>query len=87
MYYCYILKSIGDGSYYVGYTGNLERRLIEHNSKSGHFTSNKAPWQLAYFEEYVSRIDAVRREVQIKSMKSREYIRQLVESLDGNGYM
>jgi putative endonuclease len=48
----YILEC-ADGSYYVGSTRDLERRISEHQRGSGaKYTSNRLPVKLVYGEEY-----------------------------------
>jgi putative endonuclease len=52
MYYLYILYSSISDIYYVGYSDNPHKRLIEHNS-DGHttFSRKHRPWELmAIFE-------------------------------------
>lgn len=68
MFYTYILKC-ADGTYYVGCTNNLEKRLIQHNnSKSGaHYTKIRRPVELIYKEEYSTLLEARSREAEIKS--------------------
>ncbi|MBU1038995.1 GIY-YIG nuclease family protein [Patescibacteria group bacterium] len=67
MYYVYVLKSQKTDRYYIGSTGNLEDRLIRHNSSRSKLTKKEAPWKLVYSELYSSRKEAVKREKQIKS--------------------
>jgi putative endonuclease len=43
MYWVYILKN-QEGIYYKGYTTDLNKRLVEHNSGLSRYTSNKGPW-------------------------------------------
>ena len=66
MHYVYILKSKKDGSMYIGYTGDLKRRLVEHNDRKNISTKHKAPFQLVYYEAYKSRADAKHRENMLK---------------------
>ncbi len=68
MFYTYILKC-ADGTYYVGCTNNLEKRIIQHNtSKSGaHYTKIRRPVELIYKEEYSTLGEARAREAEIKS--------------------
>jgi predicted GIY-YIG superfamily endonuclease len=57
-----------DGSYYVGHTDNLERRLAKHQSgEFGGYTSNRLPVSLAWSQEFPARDEALRSELQIKS--------------------
>ncbi|WP_198597350.1 GIY-YIG nuclease family protein [Gracilimonas amylolytica] len=65
---------------YIGYTSDLEQRLLSHNSlgKKG-WTIKYRPWKLAYTEEHQTKKDAMRREKQLKSAKGREYIWEVVK--------
>jgi putative endonuclease len=66
MYQVYILKSKKNNTLYVGYTNNLERRLQEHNIGRVAYTRNLRPWNLVYYESFVSLEDAKRREKGLK---------------------
>ncbi len=79
-YFVYILQSERDGSYYVGYTSNLEQRLNRHNMGRSAYTRGKAPWKLVYQEVRGSKSEAMRREREIKGKKGREYIDYLVRT-------
>ena len=51
---------------YVGYTGNLKKRLNLHNSgKGAKFTRGKK-WKLVYYEKYDSKSDAMKNEYILK---------------------
>jgi len=66
MWYVYILEC-GGKSLYTGITDNLERRFKEHKSgKGGKFTHTFKVSKLLYYEICGSRIDAFKREAQIK---------------------
>ena len=66
MHHIYILHC-ADGSYYVGYTANLPRRLQAHTAGSAaRHTRDHAPVLLVYSEQFPARTAAVRRERQIK---------------------
>ena len=62
-YYAYILEC-ADGTLYTGFTSNLERRLVAHNSlKSGaHYTKIRRPVVLKYSEEFTTSSEAKKRE-------------------------
>jgi putative endonuclease len=65
MPYMYILEC-ADGSYYVGSTTNMERRLWEHNEGLGaKYTAGRRPVKLVYVEETDSIEEAYRREKHI----------------------
>ncbi|NCI45599.1 GIY-YIG nuclease family protein [Sediminibacterium soli] len=82
-FYVYILQSIKDFSYYIGQCDDLDRRMSKHFDGLSRYTASKRPWRLRYFEVYYSRTDALKRERQIKSMKSRRYIENLLVSKFG----
>ena len=78
MFWVYILKNPA-GKFYVGQTGNLTNRLNDHNRTDrfeGHFTRKNGPWKVVWKEAHNSRTSAVRRERQIKRMKSPAWIRR-----------
>ena len=79
-YTVYILQSDRDGSFYIGYTARLDERLRRHNEGRNPYRRVKTPWKLIYHEVYESRAEAMRREREIKRMKSREYIERLVRT-------
>jgi len=66
MYYVYLLKSQKNGSLYIGYTNDIERRLKEHNAGLVEYTRKYMPWVLVYYEGYFSLEDAKRREKALK---------------------
>jgi putative endonuclease len=66
MAWMYILECC-DGSYYVGSTKNLERRLSEHQEGLGaRYTTRRLPVKLVYSEEYDCVADAFYREKQVQ---------------------
>ena len=79
-YFVYILKC-RDRSYYTGYTGNINRRLEEHNSgRGGRYTRARGPVELVHTETHSTRIDAIRRELAIKKL-SRKAKRDLIKGI------
>jgi len=79
MYYTYILRC-GDGSLYTGYTDDPVRREAVHNSgKGAKYTRAHLPVQLVYTECFETKGDAMRREIEIKSL-TREQKLTLIES-------
>ena len=80
MFIVYILYSSSIDKYYVGFTNDLERRLLEHNRKKGKYTDGGIPWLLVHQEHYVLKSEAMKREKQIKQQKSRQYILSILSS-------
>jgi putative endonuclease len=67
MYKIYILLC-SDNSFYTGYTDNLRRRLNEHNSRThgSVYLKGRLPVKLVYYENVRTKLDAIKREKQIK---------------------
>jgi len=81
MYFVYILFSPKAGKYYVGSTDNLESRLRHHNAGSTPSTKSGAPcWEIKYAETLPEKSSALKRELEIKRKKSRQYIEWLISS-------
>ncbi|MFA6273457.1 MAG: GIY-YIG nuclease family protein [Candidatus Paceibacterota bacterium] len=70
LYFTYILEC-ADGSFYVGCTNDLERRLFQHNnSKWGaHYTKLRRPVVLKYSESFLTLKEARKREAEIKGWR------------------
>ena len=77
-FWVYIIYSKSRDKYYVGYTHDLELRLIHHNQGWTKSTKSGIPWVLEHSEKYVTKSEAMRREREIKNQKSRQYIELLI---------
>ena len=70
-YHVYMLKSLGKKSVtYVGYTNNLKKRIILHNSSKGAKFTRGRKWKLIYKEKLNSKSEAISREYYIKNNKT-----------------
>ena len=70
-YHVYMLKSLGKKSVtYVGYTNNLKKRIILHNSSKGAKFTRGRKWKLIYKEKLKSKSKAISREYYIKNNKT-----------------
>ena len=79
-FFVYILQSMKDFSFYIGLCEDLDKRMSKHSDGFSRYTSSKRPWRLVYFEMFESRTEALKRETQIKKMKSRRFIEELVRN-------
>jgi putative endonuclease len=70
----YILFSSSLDKYYVGSTGNFEKRISEHNSGKSNFTSKGVPWSKVTVIDCVSRSEAVVLETKIKKRGIKRYL-------------
>jgi len=82
MFYVYILKSTINKDLYIGYSEDLKRRLMEHNSGNVRATKPNRPWMLIYYEAYRDKRDASKREKHLKMHRVKEDMRiQIAYSL------
>lgn len=74
MNYTYILKC-SDGTYYTGWTNDLQKRVKVHNEgKGGKYTRSRLPVTLVYQECFHTRQEAMRREAAIKKLSRKKKI-------------
>ena len=72
--YTYILKC-ADGTFYCGWTNNLEKRLAAHNAgTASKYTSPRRPVELIYTELFATKQEAMRREYRIKQLTRQQKI-------------
>lgn len=87
MPYVYLLEC-ADGSYYAGWTCDLEGRLIAHNGgKASRYTRSRRPVRLVYSEKVADRGAALKREASLKRLsrvEKRSLITQCSTMMDVN---
>jgi len=67
-FYVYVILCV-DGSFYTGYTKNIDTRIKLHESgKGARYTKMHKPQKIAYLELFDSRAQAMKREKQIKKL-------------------
>jgi putative endonuclease len=66
MWYVYILRC-SDGSFYVGCTTNIDRRIKEHNSHKIHYTRNRTPVLLVTYIAFADKYRAFEFEKYLKT--------------------
>lgn len=66
--FVYVLGSLGKGGYrtYVGWTFDIDRRLMQHNNGSGARSTRGRIWMLIHVEPYATRSEAMSREWHLK---------------------
>jgi putative endonuclease len=78
VFYIYVLFSPSFDKYYIGYSDDPERRLIEHNTKHFNtYTRKYRPWILKAAFLCGKKSMAVRMEKFIKKQKSRQLLEML----------
>ena len=67
-HHVYVLEC-ADGTYYTGYTTDVERRVREHDAGEGaKYTRGRTPVELRHVERFESRSAAMAREHEITSL-------------------
>ncbi len=84
-FYVYVLLSLKDLGWYIGFSSNLKQRLSQHEKGEVVSTKNRRPFRLIHYEYFVNEEDARAREVFLKSGFGRRELkkalkRTLVES-------
>tara|TARA_X000001036_G_C20031813_1_gene543043 strand:- start:225 stop:494 length:270 start_codon:yes stop_codon:yes gene_type:complete len=87
MNYCvYILINTDKKPFYtyVGYTNNLNKRLILHNkSKGAKFTRGRL-WELIYKKKYKTKQEALKNEYKLKKDKKKRAIIKMLYLIKNN---
>ncbi|HET7658594.1 MAG TPA: GIY-YIG nuclease family protein [Bacillales bacterium] len=86
-HYVYTLEC-KDGTYYTGYTNDLDRRLEAHQSgKAAKYTRGRGPFKLVRVQEYETKTEAMQQEYRFKQLKRSEKEVLIRESEGGEGYV
>lgn len=81
MWYVYVLKSLKNNIFYVGYTSNLKKRIRDHNSGNGSdFTNRNRPYKLIFYEAFESKVDAIKDEKFFKSGYGKEVLKEKLKN-------
>lgn len=81
-YAVYVLLSLKDHKFYIGFTSNLEQRLSQHENGKVKSTAPRRPFRLIFCEFYLSKDDAMRREKYFKTSTGKKVLRLMLrESL------
>lgn len=79
--YCvYVLYSLKDNNFYIGYTTNLHERLTSHISGNSKATEFRRPFTLLFCEYYLSVHDATRREKYFKTTVGKKTLRLMLQN-------
>ncbi len=73
-FYAYVLLSLKDHKYYIGYTVDLRKRAEEHNQGLVFATKHRRPLKLIYYEACTDERDAKQREKYLKTTAGRRFL-------------
>jgi putative endonuclease len=76
MFYVYILLGNKDGMFYVGMTADLKRRIQEHKNGKVKSTKHRQPMKLICYEAYLTKKEAEKRELFLKSSDGKKDLRK-----------
>ena len=83
MYYIYFLQSLHNNKIYVGSTSiQPKERLKQHNEGTNQFTKANRPFKLVYYEEYLCKSDARKRELFYKTGFCKEIKKIIVKYME-----
>ena len=70
-YFAYLLRSISAGTKktYAGYSVNVEKRLIKHNTNTGARSTRGYKWKIVYKKKFKTKSEAMSYEYKIKKDK------------------
>ncbi len=78
-HYVYILRSLKDGLFYIGYSEDLKNRVYDHNTGKNISTKNRRPLELIFYEAFLNKADALRRESYFKTTKGKTTLKQMLK--------
>ncbi len=77
--YCtYVLFSLRDHHFYIGYTTNLPERIKDHNKGGTKSTAPRRPLKLIFCEFYIHQLDAERREKYFKTTAGKKALKLML---------
>ncbi len=79
MYYVYVLESLKDKSWYIGYTSNLSERINQHNNGESKYTSKHTPYKCILYIAFIKKSDAKRYEKYLKSGYGRRTLMKMMK--------
>lgn len=74
LYWVYVLISKKDGKLYIGFTRDIDKRLLSHQQGKSKATAPRGPFSVIYLEACTYRADAMRREKYFKQSGGRMYL-------------
>jgi putative endonuclease len=80
MYYTYVLHSMKDSNFYVGYTEDVPSRFEAHEKGKVDSTKERRPLKLIYFEGCLNQADALKREKYLKTHYGRMFLKKRLKS-------
>jgi len=83
-YYVSVLHNIEKDFTYIGYSSNLKQRIEYHKAHKVKSTKNHTPLTLVFYEAYIMKSDAKRREKYLKTNKGRTTVMTMLKDYFDN---
>jgi putative endonuclease len=81
MHFTYVLYSSLFNKIYIGFSSDVQNRLLIHNdTRNTGWTAKFQPWNILFYEEYATKSEAMKREKQLKTSRGRAFIWEEVNS-------
>ena len=82
MFYVYGLQSLKVKDWlYIGFSENLKERIKKHNEGKVKSTTNYRPLRLIYYEAYLNKNDAIKREYELKhNSQQKEFLKERIKN-------
>lgn len=80
MYYVYVLLSLKDNKFYIGFSEDIKKRLADHNAVRNTSTKPRRLFKLIYYEAHLNKYDALRREAYFKTTKGKSTLKQMLRT-------
>ncbi|MFH1631468.1 MAG: GIY-YIG nuclease family protein [bacterium] len=77
MYYVYVLLC-DDDKFYIGYSTDLKERVTRHKNGEVFATKGRLPIKLIFYETFLHRMDAKRREQYFKTAAGKRTLRLML---------
>lgn len=77
-FYVYILQSLKNESFYIGYSTDLKNRVKQHNNGESQSTKPFRPYKLIFYEAFLNEKDAKNREEYLKGGYGRRSIQKML---------
>lgn len=72
--YVYVIGSLADQKRYIGYTKNIDKRIMEHNAGANFSTKLHKPYKLIYFDGYFNENGAKRLKKYLKTTQGCRFL-------------
>jgi len=86
-YYAYVLRCLKENttSLYIGYCRDLKTRIRHHLTKKVKTTKKFDKIKLIYYEACLNKLDAIKREKQLKTGFGRGYLKRRLKNYFSSG--